>query len=207
MLHNYFDKTFLINLDRRPDRLAIVNNECVKFGVKFERISAIDGSVNNFELIDKNYYWNNNAASLSMTYLKILLYCKENNINSVLFLEDDVEFDLKLNDRLFDIFIELPKDWELLYFGSNHNKPYIPYSKNLVRCSRTYSTHCVAINSTVYDILIEDLSKLDKPIDCKLADLIQSRGKSYSVFPNIAFQRVGYSDILNQKVDYSFLKK
>ena len=42
-LREAFERVVVLNLDRRPDRLAAVRAELDRFGVAFERIAAIDG--------------------------------------------------------------------------------------------------------------------------------------------------------------------
>ena len=37
-------KVFLVNLDKRPDRLAFVSKQLDELGIPFERFAAIDGS-------------------------------------------------------------------------------------------------------------------------------------------------------------------
>lgn len=41
----YFDRIYLLNLDRRPDRLEQFYQRATKWGIDFERVSAIDGSI------------------------------------------------------------------------------------------------------------------------------------------------------------------
>ena len=51
----YFDKIYVINLDRRPDRYEAFQREMSKYGIEnVERFSAIDGTTimtNNMKLL------------------------------------------------------------------------------------------------------------------------------------------------------------
>lgn len=46
----YFDKIYLLNLDRRPDRLEEFKKRASKLGIVFDRISAVDGSLDEISL-------------------------------------------------------------------------------------------------------------------------------------------------------------
>lgn len=41
----YFDQVYLLNMDRRPDRLEQFNKRASKWGISFKRVSAVDGSL------------------------------------------------------------------------------------------------------------------------------------------------------------------
>lgn len=206
-LHEYFGKTYLINLDRRDDRLESVTKRCSDLGIEFERVSAIDGKKTEINIINPSYYWSPSAAALSLTFLKILEKCKEENIESVLLMEDDVEFHPEIH-KLLNIWMnDIPDNWEMLYFGGNHNSPTTKITENLHRCNRTYTTHCYAIHNSVYDEIIKELKKLDNPIDWKFGHIIHPRGNSYVFRPHLAYQAEDYSDIIDKNVNYSFLKK
>ncbi len=118
MLKEYFDKIYCINLDRREDRWKETMKELDKWGMtdEVERYSAVDGS-----LLENHYNVNNGELGLIETHLKIIKESKDNNYKNVLILEDDIEFtdEIKNINNYFDI---LPKKWDILWFGANHNK-------------------------------------------------------------------------------------
>ena len=212
MLHQYFDKTFLINLDRRPDRLFSVTKKCEAIGLQFERFSACDGVKEKLqiptaqEVGQPECYWNLGSAGLSVTLRRIFERAKEENYQSVLILEDDVEFHPQINEFIEKVFKDIPSDWETIYFGANHARPYVHLTPHVVRLGGAYTTHCHAVHSSIFDLMIEQLSLLNNPVDVLYANLIHPRGKSYGIRPHVAYQAQGYSDIVNGVVNYGFLK-
>lgn len=205
MLHKYFDKTFLINLDSRPDRLEKSIERAKEIGLEFERVSAQRGTHINGE---ETQYWNINAAGLCNTIKDILIKAKEEKLDSILILEDDFEIALDdINTFVEHNIKEVPKNWELLYFGANHMKPFTMYRPNIARVKGAYTTHAHAIRSNLFDFLINELSKLERPIDVIYHDLIHPRCKSYVFRPHVIIQSEDFSDITNKNANYFGIKR
>lgn len=47
-VNEFFDKVYVLNLDRRQDRLTMVERQTEKLGIKFERFPAVDGKMKPF---------------------------------------------------------------------------------------------------------------------------------------------------------------
>lgn len=203
-LFNWFDKVYCINLDRRVDRWDETINEFEKWGLKdyVERYSGIDGKdiVNNTKI-------NNGELGILLTHLKIITEAKEKNYKNILILEDDIEFTEKIND-IDDYMSLVPTDWDMIYFGGNHNK-HMGKSINfindkIIKLNDTYGIHCVALNNSVYDVILEIIIGKNKAIDVYYAD-IQKSYNCYGFNPSIALQRESFSDIQNKNVNYKWL--
>jgi transposase-like protein len=205
MMNNYFDKIFCINLDRRKDRWEETVTELKKWGIfdGVNRISAVDGN----KIKDNPYPINNGELGLLETHLKLIRNAKEKKYKNILLIEDDIEFTGEINnlDKYFD---QLPEKWDMLWFGGNHNthvgNRINLINDNIIKCNNTYSTHCIAINNSVYDLLISLLSKKQKPVDVYYSD-IQKSYDCYSFHPSIAIQRPSFSDIQNVDQDNRWL--
>ena len=205
MIKDYFDKIFCINLDRRKDRWEETVTELKVWG-QFDgvnRVSAVDGNTIN----DNPYPINNGELGLLETHLKLIKNAKEKKYKNILLIEDDIEFTEEINN-LNLYFDQLPKEWDMLWFGGNHNK-HVGNQINLIndkiiKCNNTYATHCIAINNSVYDLLINVLSDKRKPVDVYYSD-IQKSYDCYSFHPSIALQRPCFSDIQNVMQDNRWL--
>jgi glycosyl transferase family 25 len=203
-LFNWFDKVYCINLDRRVDRWDETINEFEKWGLKdyVERYSGIDGKD-----IENNTKINNGELGILLTHLKIITEAKEKNYKNILILEDDIEFTEKIND-IDDYMSLVPTDWDMIYFGGNHNK-HMGKSINfindkIIKLNDTYGIHCVALNNSVYDVILEIIIGKNKAIDVYYAD-IQKSYNCYGFNPSIALQRESFSDIQNKNVNYKWL--
>ena len=117
-LKNYFDKIYCINLDRREDRWDETLVELNKWGLSdyISRYSAVDGNtLNNDTTI------NNGELGILNTHINIISEAKENDYKNILILEDDIEFTEEIKN--LDEYMSLvPSDWDMIYFGGNHNK-------------------------------------------------------------------------------------
>lgn len=205
MIKDYFDKIFCINLDRRKDRWEETVTELKVWG-QFDgvnRISAVDGN----KIKNNSSPINNGELGLLETHLKLIRNAKEKKYKNILLIEDDIEFTEEINN-LEQYFNQLPENWDMLWFGGNHNK-HVGNQINLIndkiiKCNNTYATHCIAINNSVYDLLINILSKKQKPVDVYYSD-IQKTNNCYSFHPSIAIQRPSFSDIQNVVQDNRWL--
>ena len=207
-INNYFSEIYCINLDRRTDRWEECKIEFEKHNLNVKRYSAFDGK--NLPIIDGLTPGNVGAI---YSHRALLEYAKNNKFNNILILEDDVQFHENLKE-LFDLYIkELPEDWDILFFGANHSEnniwmrePLIKISDHVCKIIKSYANHCYVVNETAYDLLINSLSKKNKPNDVLVADA-QQKLNCYLFRPHLAWQRPSYSDLLEQFTDYSFLKQ
>jgi GR25 family glycosyltransferase involved in LPS biosynthesis len=207
-LTDFFDKTFCINLDRRKDRWEECLTEFNKYNLNnVERFNAIDGK--DIQQIKSGCVTPSRLA-LVLTNLKILEKAIQENYETILILEDDVEFTDEVNN-ISEYFKFLPKDWDMLYFGGNHNThmkilPPKIVNEKVCKLHNTYSTHCVAINKKTFTTILNRLRKCDNALDVIYVEL-QSTLNVYSFYPMIATQRVSFSDIENKITDYKWLIK
>jgi hypothetical protein len=225
-LNDYFDKIICINLDKRKDRWGDAQIQFRKAGIEVERYTAIDGnpmgwshwrdkiegaSIDN---IKPRSFWG--AAGCIASHTNIWKMAKENNWSNVLIIEDDCDFVDELQQRFADGIIEVPVDWDLLYFGGVHETcggKFIPetISPNIMKCARLITTTCYAIKNTCYDLAIETVLA-DEPwfhtaVDGYLAAYIQPKCKPYVFHPPLVWQRGSFSDIQLGDRDYSDMMK
>ena len=205
---DFFDKTFCVNLERRSDRWDECLTEFEKHSIdNICKFTAIDGN----ELPQRSSgFVTPSRLALVLTNIKILEEAIENNYGSILILEDDIEFTDLVND-MGDFFKLLPEDWDMLYFGGNHNthmgiNPPIIVNEKVSKLHSTYSTHCVAINKSAFVKIYDRLKKCDNALDVIYVEL-QNILNVYSFYPMIATQRVSFSDIENRITDYKWLIK
>ena len=208
-LFDRFDKVYLVNLDRRPDRLESFKTQVNKYDLgEFTRISAVDGSKLNVSEYSNTL--KSGELGLVLTNLEIIKDAKKNKYKSILILEDDCFF----TDEILNIeeyFKMLPLDWDMMYMGGNHNTHMgvqgpIVINEKIVKLHSTYSTHFIGIKETLFDHIEIILSKYQDPLDVSYVKL-QKIFNVYSFYPAIAKQIVDFSDIQNSITDYNWLIK
>lgn len=209
MLDKYFDKIYCINLDRRTDRWNHFVNQSKIFNLnRFERISAVDG--NQLDTSKFNSPLNNGELGLLLTVIKIFESSLENNYNRILIIEDDCVFENSLlNLDLY--FKNLPPDWDMIYFGGNHNHhggyPEPIYVNEYVKkIQYTYSSHMIGFDMKIYDKVLSLLQTLQFQVDVAYSRL-QSQNNCYTFYPRMSTQLIDFSDIQNKITDYNWLIK
>jgi len=216
-INEYFDKIYCINLDRRPDRWE---ENCLpqfkKLGLTVERFSATDGKL--LDLPHGQTY--NSELAGSMSHLAALKKAKEENVQNLLLLEDDVVFRDDSNE-LFSKFIQnTPKDWDIIFFGGNHVGGMQPVSEGVVKLGGSYAIHACGIKNSSFDLLISFLEdSINKVVNNRdtvfkpsvAADYFLAKLHRvlnvYCSIPHLAWQKDGHSDIQGAYMDYNFLKK
>lgn len=202
---NYFDKTFCINLDSRPDRWQSATEEFKKHSLQVERISGIDGSKMNLDFPQEI---KEGAVGCALSQLFAIKYAKQLGLNNFLLLEDDVQFEDDINNVFEDYVKEVPEDWDMLYLGGQHyhGMNLQKISEHVYKCEYTLAAHSVAFKSTVYDRFINNLIDITKPCDVHYAES-HKEINAYVFIPHLTWQKNSFSDIEKTNVDYTFLKQ
>jgi GR25 family glycosyltransferase involved in LPS biosynthesis len=202
-LKKYFDQVFCINLDKRKDRWTETVRELKKWDLfnGVNRFIGIDGSELTYD--KTKFRVNSGELGLLKTHIKLLQIAKTKKYKNILILEDDIEFTEEIKN-LEKYMSQVPSDWDILYFGGNHNihegEKINKINDNVIKCSRTYTTHCIVLRNTIYDKCLNLIKGCDKPVDMYYSDL-QKELNVYSLYPSVALQRVSYSDIQNKIED------
>ena len=206
MFLDYFDKVFLVNLKKRKDRLQRFISRISSIG---ESVGAKDSTITLFDAVEgaqiptSERRGSPGVAGCRQSHINIIKKAKKNNYDKILILEDDVTFSSDFSIKFNELMRTLPEDWDMLYFGGNHQESPIKI-KGICHKVKVYSTHAYAVKSTLYDHIITILEKHDCPVDVAYRHEIHEldKFKTYGAYPQIAGQEVGHSDILNRKVDH-----
>lgn len=203
MLNKYFKNIYCINLEHRKDRWDKVSEEFKKFGIEnVNKFNAVDGNKLDYSLMTYNPLLLKGEIGVLFSHIKLIKMAKEQNLENILILEDDVCFTNELN-RLDFYMEQVPENWDLLYLGANHmmSDRLIQIKPNIVKLNHSFGLQCVAVKNTIYDRILELSLKLGKQVDVYYTD-IQKESNVYCLHPNIALQEQGFSDIQNKNVNY-----
>lgn len=205
-LNDFFTEIHCINLDRRQDRWEECQCEFKKHGLIVERFSAFDGA-----LLPTCASLNPGQVGAIYSHRGVVEKAIERNLENVLILEDDVQFDENLNHKFYQISNKIPDDWDIILFGGNHsaNNPWgkgelIFVEENVYKITHSLALHCYAVKNTIFHRVIGQLSLNNDPCDVLFAEL-QKDVNCYIIRPHLAWQRPSYSDLCNRFLDYPFL--
>lgn len=219
IINKAFDYVAYINLEKRLDRRANIENQLKALNIEAHRWNA-------FSCNPHGYTKGLLSAEVAClcSHLELIKFCKREQFKTALILEDDAEF----VDRFEFLFGErwrlVPSDWTMLYFGGNHTLTDpdarrahpIPGSKHIIKCCYTLTTHAYALKSETYDVIINALEPPDKvfndslrqSLDLYYAELQwRRRVTAYAFYPALITQADGFSDIQQQHVSYKGMIK
>lgn len=221
-LNDFFEKVFVINLERRPDRLEIFEYNASQIGFEYEVFKAFDGRT-----IDENFSYNGipidikpnvcyrggldnyskSALGCLISHLEVIKKSKIEGYESILILEDDAAFTSNFIEKFDNFSSNFDKEWDMIYFSGSLieiQENTNDYYKTLESC---HTTHSYAVNKNVYEYLINKIEDnlYKQPVDVTYSE-IQSEIKSYITIPFLTYQSAGFSDIQNSVVEYKSTK-
>jgi GR25 family glycosyltransferase involved in LPS biosynthesis len=182
-----FQKVIVINLAKRPDRMAQIKAQLDAYKITFERFEAIDGQELGIT----------GVQACALSHRGVIEQYK--NAGNVFIFEDDAELNEDF-EQLWDVFIaNLPDDWQMVYLGCN-KIDWQPIAKGIARLSAGIATHAYGAKQSVFDSMI-DASKRAEPIDLSYMQL-QVSVPTYVAVPSMVGQVPGFSDIEHRFTDY-----
>lgn len=235
LFNKLFGHAFCIYLEKRavpvwhegmkewlPVRYQQAVNEFSKYDIEVEFIKGIDGSMLRLDpkISADGQPVSNGDIGCTLSHLKVVKTAKALGLSKYVVFEDDVVFHEHLNVLIKLPSMQVPPDWDMIYFGGNHDGGFryvysdgsdwdrtknqqSPLTTNVIRLYRTFTTHAMVVRDTIYDAMIEVLSNQEK-VDISIASL-HARFNCYGFRPHLAWQRFDYSDILNRHANYDHL--
>lgn len=193
-INEYYDRVFIINLDRRTDRWDNSVSQCNKHGIKYERFPALE------VLVDGKPHGNSGCTASHKALLERLAL---SDWERILILEDDVDFFDGTQEKFATQILEVPDDCDILFIGGSYgSKPQYRVSEHVIRTDRMQGTHCYGV-SKKFAVEMSDKCQ-NGPIDALYSCWCQER-KYYSFQPRLAGQIKGFSDIQGKETDYRWI--
>jgi len=230
--NKYFDRIFVLNLNRRLDRWKTILNTFNKYGIyNYERFEAINGyeepyiseynkmrktinkcatKVDKFKLMKTP-----GSYGILKSTIEIINLAKQRNYRSILILQDDIIFINDFYKYFNNLIYYIPENYKLLYFGAsqhswtniniNFNRPYYKIINN-----PTCGAFAIGINREIFDELLDLMKKYYYyPIDEGAFKIIQEKYNDdcYIAYPNIIISDLRDSDLRNSRsMEYNIFK-
>lgn len=192
-LDDLFELSYVLNLDKRHDRLARLENE------EWGKISFWP---TRFPAIERE----NGAQGCYESHLAMLKEAEKQNKNLLVF-EDDVTFfehERVTIEKSLDELVQ-QDDWWMWYGTANILRPFYQVSSCLARLNHAQSTVFYGINKKHVSEIIKIVEENPTFIDVVYSEGIVRNHPCFICVPMIALQYPDYSDIEHQSVDYSYM--
>ena len=198
----HIDFICVINLDRRPDRLALIERQCREAEMGFLRLTAIDGKGIPDAVLPRGdgLGWNGGAVANVMSHIAALTLAKLCGARCALVLEDDAVFPPDFPQRANDLMSRVPADWGLLEFGGWHIRAPETVVPGIARARRTLNSHGYIVRAEAVDQLIARLASGINYADHAIATA-QAVVPTYMPEDLTVYQAAGPSDIWGKVLD------
>ena len=189
------DAVYLINLDRRPDRLehfkkAYENCDII---TKFKRITAVDGKeieLDNQPLTDKardeidrylktgyrekHYQLTKGAIGCYLSHINVWEQILKDNIDVAIVFEDDTTIPVDIQKQLDDKMRTAPPDWDVMLLGVIcHTCKELETRKGFHKVSRFWLTHAYVIKKSAIEKIFKSgtIFPISQQIDSYLSEM------------------------------------
>ncbi len=221
LINEYFDKIYVLNLDRRPDRWEKMKKELDRLGIyNYERFSAVDGMhsphyqewrhyskmpLSRHELMRyrrKAVGSPGSWAILKASY-RMLRDAKQRGFKRILVLQDDLLFHKNFIAEFAKVPDLVKKDWKMLYLGATqHNWARILKSRGFYFPAGTADgAFAVGLHCSIFDELMKEIIKFNMPFDSGPLRTIQERYlyDCYVIDPNLIIADIRDSDLRHSR--------
>ena len=140
-----FQRVMLINLRRRPDRLASFFGQDEMKSWPFRAVDIHDACDGWAAPLPPG--WNSGSGSYGCrnSHVAVLRKAIEDGIDSIFVLEDDAFLCPRFTERAASFLAILPSDWDALFLGGQHRGRRETSALGVTRCFNVQRTHAYAL--------------------------------------------------------------
>lgn len=139
------DECYVINLERRKDRMEHMINELKKIDVSYRIFNAIDG----LKIKDRDNIISNPEVATIKSHMGVIKDAIYNEYDKIAIFEDDIIFCDDFDKRLKYYIENIPKDWDIMYLGSNLNSCQEPalIKTGIYKVKESYGCFAMILNN------------------------------------------------------------
>lgn len=189
------DKSYLINLPNRTDRLRIARKQFEAAGVPMPTIfPAIDARRLK---ITGTTEANQGLIGCFLSHYFILQQAVLNGYKRIAIFEDDVLLVPDFKEKFWTAYDQVPEKWQMLYLGyyERTGAAKVKVTDNVTIPKNTWGTHAYMLQNEGIKIMYDNLQTIRSHIDVQISEDIVSKMYTYCISPAICNQSGIKSDI------------
>ena len=197
---------YVINLERRKDRLDNIEKEMKKHSLEYEIFKAADGLFMEVPKDSKKINEINAQYILGcmVSHWGVVEDAWKNRYPFIIVLEDDIILCEDFIERI-KIIEGYKLDFDILYIGGHFDDLNISLEntehKYIKRVNSVSGTYGYIINSSIYEDILNNCN-YNYGIDEFYSKKIQTKNNCYAFIPFLVDHQKGYSDIAETTIDY-----
>lgn len=187
----YLDQIVVISLpnDVGRARMSVLEPHLKEQGIEYMKFDATENE--------------NGVVGLLQTMKELFTILVGHRFTNVLILEDDSEFVLPVRDFMNEVWPQVPKDYHCLFLACTLMSRPVRISDNILRIGSSYCTNAIVYTLEAMRLILPELEKNPtQAYDITLMKGIQQEGRCYCTFPQMCYQREGYSSIEKRSMDW-----
>lgn len=187
----YFDWVFVVSLDNDigRQRMSVLDPHLKEQGIVYEKWIATENE--------------NGVVGLLQTMLALFKSCILSGLNNVLILEDDSEFVVDFWSFIKEVWPQVPEEYHCLFLACTLMSRPERVSNNLLRIGSSYCTSAIVYTLEAMKLIVPMIEKNPtQAYDITLMKNLQPDGKCFATYPQMCYQRAGYSSIEKKEMDW-----
>lgn len=189
------DKTYVINLPHRVDRLRIAKQQFAKAGIcNYTVFPAIDAKRLKIKGTVED---NQGLIGCFLSHYVILQEAIINGYKRIAIFEDDILLVQDFKEKFDIAYEQVPDKWQMLYLGyyERTGAAKVQVSENVTIPKNTWGTHAYMVQNKGIKIMYDNLQTIRSHIDVQITEDIVPKMYSYCISPAICYQSGIKSDI------------
>jgi len=145
----------------------------------------------------------NGVVGLLQSMHRLFTHCIEQGFETVLVFEDDSNVKVSFWDFIREVLPQLPAKYHCLFLACTLMSRPERISANLLRIGSSYCTNAIVYTLEAMKLILPMIeANPTQAYDITLMKNLQTNGLCFATYPQMCFQRKGYSSIEKKDMDW-----
>lgn len=186
-----FDHIAVVSLGNEigRQRMSVLDPHLKEHGIEYVKFEAIENE--------------NGVVGLLQSMKELFTSCIKMGIRNILVLEDDSNFRVPFWPFIEQVWPQVPSDYQCLFLACTLMSRPTRISDNILRIESSYCTNAIVYTLDAMKAILPLIEKYPTTAyDVTLMKHLQPEEKCYCTYPQMCYQRSGYSSIEKKEMDW-----